>query len=38
MDASRGGKAPLLNLTFTNGTDSITIGSIRIQLGHHDYY
>lgn len=38
LDANRGGMALLLKLTFDNGTDSITIGSIRIQLGHHDLY
>lgn len=38
LDANRGGLALLINMTFVNGTDSITIGSIRIQLGHHDFY
>lgn len=38
LDASHGGLLVTLTLTFTNDIDCVTIGAIRIQLGHHDYY
>lgn len=38
LDATQGGLLITLTLTFANDIDCVTIGAIRIQLGHHDLY
>lgn len=38
LHPSEGGLLITIGCTFANDSDSVLIGAIRIQLGHHDYY